>query len=444
MSKRTYKLSNYITPIFETPSESSEWFGYYNYDVLNQNQSLLLCNRAPYDGKAPVKGAKIELGSYDIHNGQWHHIGESDSWNWQQGSMLQWVPNRNNQVIYNCSKNGRIISCIHNLTTNINKELDFPIYGITPDGKKSISIDLERSYWCRAYHYQSVANPEREGRVYEDDGIFEIDLEKNTRKKIISIQEIIATDKRSYFAQCKHWVEHVMISPSGKKICFLHRFSPEGNVLNYKTRPFIADINGSNLQVIPDWDSYSWSHWGWKSDDEFVIYAIKTSISDEDFLRPAQLSSNKNISHSAKQKAIQLIRSYIPQSFIDKMRSQVKSYRFYECKEGHIALKENCAMPIFGIDGHPSFTADGRYMITDSYPDNKGFQRLIIYDTITQKGIIVGKFFATYWNNPASCDLHPKLCRNNDFLAVDTAYDKKHHTMVFLIDWEQIKRKISL
>lgn len=63
-----------------------------------------------------------------------------------------------------------------------------------------------------------------------------------------------------------------MISPSSKRFCFLHRFSPIDNVYKYETRLFIADIDGHNLQLISGWESFSWSHFGWKNDDEFVIY----------------------------------------------------------------------------------------------------------------------------------------------------------------------------
>ena len=91
-----------------------------------------------------------------------------------------------------------------------------------------------------------------------------------------------------------------------------------------------------------------------------------------------------------------------------------------------------------GIDGHPSFTNSGQYMITDSYPDRQQMQRLIIYNTINGKGKIVGRFFANYKGNPSSCDLHPKLSRDNQFVVVDTAFDEKHHIIVYKIDWDKI------
>ena len=48
-------------------------------------------------------------------------------------------------------------------------------------------------------------------------------------------------------------------------------------------------------------------------------------------------------------------------------------------------------------------------MITDSYPDSDGNQRLMVFDSQTLKGIIIAKLAAPLYWNPASCDLHPKL-----------------------------------
>ena len=398
----------------------------------------MLCNRIDVDGVAPQKEKSIELGFYNLKNEEWHRIGESDSWNWQQGAMLQWIPGvgNENKVIYNTSHNNKLISIIHDIETGIDKQINWPIYGLTPDGKKSITIDLERSYWCRAYHYQSVVNHEKEGRVYNEDGIFEVDLEINEVKRILSIQQIINADYQEYFETCKHWLEHIMINPSGTKICFLHRFSPENNVYNYQTRLCIADINGDNLQVVPGWDKMSVSHFGWKSDDEFVIYTVlNTPISSA-----TSAASDQTINLKVKSQLICLLRSIVPQTLKMKIRAKSKGYFYYTITSGKIQLLAKWQGKNLDIDGHPSFTSDGRYMITDSYPAPNGFQRLLVYDTQTNRSLVLAKIYASFNNNPASCDLHPKMCKDNNFLAVDTAYDKLHHLILFKINWELINK----
>lgn len=265
------KINKWLKQIYQTDNQFSNWFGYYTYDALDTEHKKMLCNRASFDGCLLSKGMEIEVGYYDIQNNSWHHIGKSDSFNWQQGAMLQWIPNSKNRVIYNCSQNDKIISRIKNIETGESRDLQFPIYDLSVDGKFAICLNYERAYFCRAYHYQSVINSVYDVPIAEDDGIFRLDIETNSLSRILSIQEIINQDYREHFVESKHWVEHIMISPSGKRFCFLHRFSPVDDVLKYETRLCIADIDGKNLQVVSDWEKYSLSHFAWRDNNWIVV-----------------------------------------------------------------------------------------------------------------------------------------------------------------------------
>lgn len=430
------KIGKHLVRVFETPSsEYSEWFGYYNYDPLSSDHTKLLCGRSSVDGVAPSKGMTIELGYYDIPSGIWHKIGKSDSWNWQQGAMLQWLPAEGGEtsVVYNTSRNNRLVSVIYDINTGEEKEIDWPVYGITPDGRKSISLDLERSYWCRAYHYQSVVNPEKEGRIYGDDGIFEIDLTRNTRKRILSIQSIVECDASPDFSSKKHWLEHVMISPSGKRICFLHRFSSMDNVMDYGTRLCIADADGGNLQVIPGWNRFVWSHFGWNDDDSFSIYTVEDSLGKglrgiKELLRTRPFPLSQLVKRIFYSSSVRL-----PYPLNRILTGRLCCYQYYSLdNDGRFSLSDRFIDRYLSIDGHPSFIHGKDVMLTDSYPDRNGYQRLLLYDIHKDRVTMLGEFYAALRNTPASCDLHPKLS-GEGFVTVDTAYDGRHHMIVFRI-----------
>lgn len=427
----------YVNPIFETNSEYTEWFGYYNYDVMSRDGSKMLCNRASFDARAITADDTIELGYYEINSGEWHPIGTTDSFNWQQGAMLQWLPNDENKVIYNCSRNNHFKSVIHDIVTGEKRELDFPVYCITPDGRYSISLNYERSYWCRAYHYQSVRNPEYDVRVAQDDGIFKVDLQNNTVTRIVSIQDVIMMDALDDFKTAKHWLEHIMINQAGDRIVFLHRYS-YGNA--YSTRMFICDGDGNNLQLVDGWKENDWSHFGWKGDRAFVIYSVKKNAFQANYAKSVQKAKSKFSVMSIINWAVHLPGLRIIK---DKLKPNMRYYKLYEEIDGKYSFVKNYDIKMFDIDGHPSFTEDGRYMITDSYPDEVGFQRLMIFDTVTMKGLIVGKLKAPLSGNPASCDLHPKLSFDGKYVVVDTAYTGKHHMILFELKWDAIKGKIS-
>lgn len=447
MRKNFY--SKYISKVYETSKGSANWFGYYNYDTLNFDQTKMLCNKSINDACVIKKGMTIDVGYFDIPTGKWHYIGQSDSFNWQQGAMLQWLPGKGNEnkVIFNTSDGHHNIAKIVDIETLKEKTIDWSIYGLTPDGKKSIALNMERSHWCRAYHYESIVNKLYDVRVAEDDGIFEVDLENNSVRRIISIQDIIHYDYEEYFEKAKHWVEHIMVSPSGKRFCFLHRFTVSA-LGNYETRLFVANIDGTGLQIIPGWRKYYWSHFGWNGDDAFAIYTYETSVHDSIINKlnnnNAEIVANRGKTlRSSLIGCLKTVYHKLPISIRNMIHKNEQAshtyYQYYKSIDDSFILSDIFSDKLLDIDGHPSFTKDGKYMITDSYPDYKHYRRLILYNIERKKSILLGKFYAGLYNKPGICDLHPKLCKNDQYLAIDTAYDGSHHMMLFKIDWEQIR-----
>lgn len=440
---RRKEISKLIKEVFITRGHDSQWFGYYNYDPLSFDHSKLLCHRTEFEAVAPEKGMTVEIGYYDIPSGEWHKIGLSDSWNWPQAASAQWlsIQGKDDSVIYNTSENNHNIAVIHDNQASTDKQVNWSIYGITPDCKKSIAIDMERAHWCRTYHYQSVANETLNTSIPNGDGIFEIDLTNNKRKRIIPIQDIIAIDADPDFMIHKHWVEHVMISPSGKRFAFLHRFSPVDSPMQYQTRLCIANIDGSGLQVVKGWRDYSLSHFGWKNDEEFCIYSIKIPALQKQFLSSIKTDgAGTQRKGSLKSRIIVAIKNMIPTS----VRSYLKGgrsanfYQFYKWQDGEYKPVFSLNKPAFNIDGHPSFTKDGKFMITDTYADKKGWRHLYAYNVETDKEVELARFYEPLVGNPARCDLHPKLSRDNNYITVDTTNTRKHGMEVYRLNWDEI------
>lgn len=448
--KKDRILSKYVKEVFECKSEFSDFFGYYNYDTLNYNQTRLLAHRIPFCHTTIDKTDIAEVGYYEIADGSWHKVAETDSFNWDQGSMLQWLPGRGNEnkIVFNVSRNGHLCSKICDIETLEIKDIDWSIYGLTPDGKKSIALEMERSYWCRAYHYNSVANLEHDGLIDASDGIFEIDLESNTRKRIIAIQDIVAMDSTPEFSNMKHWLEHIMISPDGTKFVFLHRFAYPDNVFRYITRMFIANIDGSNLQVVPGWQNYRWSHFGWNGNNAFAIYAYKSLPLLSLYTKSTTIISEKKQKLTYRHilnKVLHLVSKILPQCLKKLLKGRDSFYQYY-CSDDNGLFKECSTLnqKVFDIDGHESFTNDGRYMITDSYPDSKGYRRLIIFDTQSKKAKIVAKYLeGRKCDTETRVDLHPKLCINNDFVVIDSNCTGKPHLIVIKINWTKVKDELK-
>lgn len=68
------------------------FFGYYDNPAYSPDDSLHLCNRVPFMDRLPKDGDVNELGVFDLKAGDFHPIAKTLAWNFQQGSMLQWLP----------------------------------------------------------------------------------------------------------------------------------------------------------------------------------------------------------------------------------------------------------------------------------------------------------------------------------------------------------------
>ncbi len=450
MRKKGFSLSPYIEKIFETSGEHAEWGGYYNYDFLSADKTKLLCNRSPFDGRKIEKGDTVEVGYYDIPSGEWHCLDKSDSFNWPQATMLQWIPGtENKEVVFNLSKDNHLISRIINIETGEKRDLCYPVYCVTPDGKKAITLNLERSYWTPAYHYQSVVNEACNVDVLEGDGIFALDLKENILTRIVSLDDVIKLKPDEGFEQGKHWLEHIMINPSGTEIVFLHRYNLPGT--GRLTRMVMANIDGTNMHVIDGWKKYAWSHFGWKTDVSFVMFARTASKLTKAYGTSSHSKSEKQhtrVSAVAKIKGLlrvcyrKTLSPIIPKNFKARLTND-SGYQMYEKTGNEYKRKTEYKGKLLDIDGHPSFSSDGKYMITDSYADDRKYRRLVVMNTENGKRMLLGKFYSPFWGTPASCDLHPKISDDKSFIAVDTAYSKMHRMMVLKIHWDKIKEVIG-
>ncbi len=439
MEKANYIISDYLSTIFATPnSHLTEWFGYYNYDTLNSDLNKILVNRADFEGIAITSNHRIEVGYYDLNSTEWHSLGFTDSFNWQQGAMLQWLPaNNDRRVIYNFSEDNEYKSRILDIQNGNQKIIKFPIYCIHPSGDFALSLNYKRLYWCRAYHYQPIKDKIFDGNAPYEDGIYKVTFSNNTVELLIDIKDIISIDADDDFKEAKHWIEHIMISPDGSKFVFLHRFS-YGNVMSYGTRLFVCDIDGKNLSIVKGWRNFGWSHFGWCTNNKFAIYTYIAPKIGRTNTKPG-ISTQSNLKSQIISQTKAIIRFLIPHKVLNRIIGKTSYYQFYEIEENNqTVLKKEFRNGYFTIDGHPSFTNDGKYMITDTYPDKKRVQRLLVYNVQTEKTLELARFKAPLSGNPASCDLHPKLSRDNKYVAVDTAHSGRHQLMLFKIEWAKI------
>ena len=161
--------------IFKTPREENYFFGYFDKSPLDKNSKRLLAHRVDFIDRLPSEDDFAEIGFFNIdETDDFNVIDKTNAFNWQQGSMLQWLgPEHDNSVIFNTRINDKFCSKIIDIESNNVRILEQPIYSVTYDGRFAFSIDFERHYWCRpGYNYQNIKNRKWDVPFHENDGIY--------------------------------------------------------------------------------------------------------------------------------------------------------------------------------------------------------------------------------------------------------------------------------
>ena len=121
------------------------WFGYYDKLQFNSDNSLALGMQVDFQKRSPTSEDIIKMGYVDLkNNDRWVEIGESRAWGWQQGCMLQWIPQSKTRAIWNDRRGEEFVSIIKDVKKGSEKVIDKAIYALSPDGKFAVGTDFAR------------------------------------------------------------------------------------------------------------------------------------------------------------------------------------------------------------------------------------------------------------------------------------------------------------
>ena len=203
------------------------WFSYYDKLQFDPSCRYALGMEVDFEHRSPKPNDVISIGMVDLKdNDRWLTLGQSRSWCWQQGCMLQWLPGSKNQIIWNDRQDNRFVCHILNVFTGKKRTLPYPIYTISPDGRTAVAPDFRRIQDMRpGYGYSGLPDPNKDDLAPKDSGIFRIDLETGKKDLIISIADI------AKFGQIpgepkepKHYFNHLLFNTDSSRFIFLHRW----------------------------------------------------------------------------------------------------------------------------------------------------------------------------------------------------------------------------
>ena len=400
LSKRIYQLGMYTLSnekiksegdvVCISPNDDYEYFyGYYDKSPWDINDRYIICLRVKqtYKSVAPQEEAEIILLDSDSDY-KATKIGTTNAWNVQQGCLAQWLgPDFKSRIIYNDFRNSKYCAVVYNVETGREEKIyDMPIYDVARDGSYALSLDFSRLHRMRpGYGYSNLEEQTKNEKCPDKPAIWKIDLETGNVQVIKKYTELANFETDGSMEGAEHKVNHLMISPNGKRFMVLHRWFQKGRK---HTRLVTMNIDGREMYNLSD-DIFV-SHCYWKNNKEILGFLRKENQGDHYYL----------------------------------MKDKTQHYRML--------------WPELNTDGHCSYSPDGKYVITDTYPNRKRVASLFLCKE-TGEYKQVARFFAPFrYDNDCRCDLHPRWNYKGNKICIDSVHDGKRGLYIVLIQGDQI------
>lgn len=382
--KRAYQLTMYaVSPKIKSegnivrvsPNDNAEYFfGYYDKSPWDADGKRMLCMKAKDTWSDVSPRDKVEILLIDTETGDTEVVAESSCWNVQQGCMAQWLgPDFKSRIIYNDCREGRYVSVIKNIETGKEeKVIGCPVYTVSADRKTALSLDFSRLYNLRpGYGYYNVEEETKGVALPDKTCIWKIDLESGVVTPLLKYTDFANFEPRSEMKEegSVHKINHLMLSPNGKRFMVLYRWFVGQRKY---TRLVTCNVDGTEMYNLSDDDMVS--HCFWKNDEEILAFERKKEGGAGYYL----------------------------------MKDKTQEYK-------HLWSEMNG-------DGHPSYSPDGKLVVTDTYPDKARISSVKVMDG--EKVRVVARVFSPFrYDNDTRCDLHPRWSRDGRKICFDAVFE---------------------
>ncbi len=358
-------------------------FGYYDKSPWSKDQKYMVYLAPENAKKEYVSQKATPIILYDCLSGEEKILTNTHVWNSQQGCMLQWLgPDFSSRILFNDFRDGRYCSVIYSLSDGTEKVLQKPVYTVSADGKLAMTLDFSRLNTFRpGYGYCNVEDVTASDRYPNSPCIWKLDIDSNTVTELpFSYSMLAEWNSQESMKKGYHKVNHIMLNPSATRLMFIHRWIVDG-VTHH--RLLTCNVDGSDLYLLLDDGMVS--HNNWKDDETIISYCYSKLDGDA-----------YHVLHDKTQK------------------------------------RETIGKGILTVDGHPSYSPDGKYIITDTYPDWKRKQALYLIRVSDEKIKKIGSIYSNVrYINETRCDLHPRWNYNSNEVCFDGA-DGQHRQVYVL------------
>jgi hypothetical protein len=359
---------------YKVMSRAGYFFGFHDKCPWSADNRRLLAHRAAIDLRPPGPEDEATIGFFEGE--RFTPVATTTAWNFQQGSTLQWV-GATGEIIFNQHRNGRIVAAIVDSNSGATRSLDIAVGAIDPSGEVVVGFDFPRLHrWVPGYGYAVGHDAEIDVARPRTHGISIARTSGGEPRLLFTVADIADIAPEPTMEDSVHCLSHTLFAPGGARFSFVHSWvKRDGRSFN---RLMSSDLNG-NVFLFPTYEMVS--HVGWRDADHILAYARTKQWDDGYFLFGDGTNEITPVGRES-----------------------------------------------FSSDGHPMCSPNGRYFVTDTYPDRRRFQSLIVYDTKLEVRHDLGRFRAPGEFNSRDhhdvwrCDLHPRWNRDGTAICFDSTY----------------------
>jgi hypothetical protein len=263
------------------------------------------------------------------------------------------------------------------------RTLPRPVYALSRDGTQAVTLSFARLQHQRpGYGYAGVPDAWRDVPEPEDDGIYWMDVQTGEHRLVISIGQIARLERDERFEGKVHRFNHLQFSPDDERFVFLHRWQTHFGGTRHH-RMLTARPDGTEIAIVASHGSVS--HFDWRDARHLLAWAYHRRTGERYLL------------------------------YRDGVADQVEVL-------GEGVLTE---------DGHCSFSSDGKWLLTDTYPRTEPYRTLILYEMSTGRRTDVGRFYSPpEITGEIRCDLHPRWSRDGRQVCFDSAHEGQRQVYI--------------
>ncbi|MEM1301903.1 MAG: hypothetical protein AAGH17_04905 [Pseudomonadota bacterium] len=257
----------------------SAWHSHSYYDIhsVDPDGTLAAAVRSTMPTRRNLASDTIEVGTVDLRRGGFEPLGTSNAWSWQQGPMAQFTAT--GDMIWNDLEDGHHVARLVARGTSATRTYDRPAYALTQDGLGYLSVCMARLYRVRpAYGYAGGTEARESHPAPPDEGLWYVDFATGQSRLVLSIAQAVQTVMQTMTSEERfafrrgdfiYWMNHVKISPSGKRFTLKLRWREPGKPFDGAS--ITCNLDGSDLRVL----SRATSHVMWYGDDHLFWWDLR-------------------------------------------------------------------------------------------------------------------------------------------------------------------------